>query len=101
MEKNREERERLLVEEIKTLLREKGKTLDPEMLAKLTAIQGGVVEGGASRFAEFWRANRTLAALLLVALFALLFFFLLAGEPESPAPPAGMRQGSAGGASRR
>jgi len=74
-----QERQEALVEEIKALLEEKGKTLDPELLAKLTAAQGGVVEGGASRFAEFWRANRTLAALLLLALFALLFLFLLAG----------------------
>lgn len=98
---NREERERLLVEEIKALLREKGKSLDPEMLAKLIAAQSGEVEGSASRYAAFWRANRTLAALLLAALFALLFFFLISGGPESPAPPAGMRQGRVGGASRR
>lgn len=88
MEKNRGERERLLVEEIKTLLREKGKSLDPEVLARLTAAQGGVDEGGASRFAAFWRANRTLAALLLAALFVLLFFFLVAGGPQSPASGA-------------
>lgn len=96
-----QERKEVLVEEIKTILKEKGKTLDPELLAKLAAAQGGVVEGGASRFTEFWRANRTLAALLLVALFAVLFFFLLGGEPESPAPPAGVRQGRGGGAGRR
>lgn len=96
-----QERQEALVEEVKNLLREKGKTLDPEVLARLTVAQSGVVEGSASRFATLWRALRTPALLLLIALFALLFFFLMAREPESLGPPAGMRQGQIGGATRR
>jgi len=72
-----QERHEALIEEVKTLLREKGKGLDPEALARLTIASSGVVEGNASRFAGFWRTFRTPAALLLLALFALLFFFLI------------------------
>ena len=96
-----QERQEALVEEVKALLQEKGKSLDPEVLARLAVAQSGVVEGSASRFATFWQTFRTPAALLLIALFALLFFFLTAREPESPAPPAGMRQERVGSATRR
>jgi hypothetical protein len=73
-----QERQAALIEEVKTLLKEKGKTIDPEVLARLTVAQSGVVEGSASRFATLWRAIRTPFTLLLIALFALLFFFLIA-----------------------
>jgi len=96
-----QERQEALVEEVKALLREKGKTLDPEVLARLTVAQSGVIEGSTSRFATLWRANRTSAALLLVALFALLFFFLITSETKSPAPPAEMRRERVGAAHRR
>lgn len=89
-----QERQAALVEEVKAILKEKGKTLDPEVLARLAVAQSGVVEGSASRFATLWRTFRTPATLLLMAMFALLFFLLLARqESGSPAPPAGMRQG--------
>lgn len=96
-----QERQEALIKEVKALLQEKGKTLDPEVLARLTVAKSGVVEGSASRFATFWRTFRTPAALLLIALFALLFFFLITSEPESPSPPAGMRQGRGSSAARR
>ena len=97
-----QERQEALIKEVKALLQERGKTLDPEVLARLTVAQSGVVEGSASRFATFWRTFRTPAALLLVALFALLFFFLIAREePDSPMPPAGVRQGRTGTSHRR
>lgn len=72
------ERHEALVEEVKTLLRNQGKTLDPEVLARLTAAHNGVVEGSASRFATIWRAIRVPVSLLLAALFALLIFLLMA-----------------------
>ncbi|NTV14545.1 MAG: hypothetical protein HGA96_11560 [Desulfobulbaceae bacterium] len=77
MRSNRE-RQEALVEEVKALLKEKGKSLDPELLARLSTVSGGVVESNASNFAGFWRVLRVPAALLLVALFAWLFFFLIA-----------------------
>ncbi len=88
-----QERQAALVAEVKALLKEKGKTLDPEVIARLTVARTGVIEGSGSRFATFWRTFRTPAALLLIGLFALLFFFILARhEPDSPMPPAGIRQ---------
>lgn len=99
-----QERQEALVEEVKALLKEKGKTLDPELLARLSSAQGGVVENSASRFANFWQVARVPVSLLLIALFALLFFFLIAKDPESPAPtaaPPGVRQGRVGAAHRR
>lgn len=71
-----QERQAALVEEVKNLLKEKGKPLDPEILARLTASEGRVVEDGASRFAAFWRGFRVIALLLLIGLFALLFFWV-------------------------
>lgn len=97
-----QERQAALVEEVKALLKEKGKTLDPEVIARLTVARTGVIEGSGSRFATFWRTFRTPAALLLIGLFALLFFFLLARhEPDSPGPTAGERRGRVESAVRR
>jgi len=103
MQQSTQERQQALVAEVKALLKEKGKAIDPELLARLSVAQSGVVEDSASRFATFWRTFRTPAALLLIALFALLFFFLTAKEPESPptAPSSGVRQGRVGAAHRR
>lgn len=88
-----QERQQALVEEVKALLKEKGKTLDPELLARLSAAQTGGVATGASRFANFWRVMRLPVALLILALCALLLFFLTAREPEAPVPGASLRQG--------
>jgi len=77
---NSQERQEALVEDVKALLKEKGKTLDPEVLARLTAIQGGGTESGVARFAAFWRGFRVLALLLLIGLFALIFFYLAGGR---------------------
>ena len=94
--RSREERERALLEEVKTILQEKGKELDPEMLARLTTGQGGVIEGRESRFAEFWRGFRVMALLLLIGFFAVIFF-LISGSPErSGHPPAGVAAGRPG-----
>lgn len=73
------ERQEALVEEVKALLKEKGKTIDPELLARLSAEQGRVVENSASRFADFWRVARVPVSLALAALFGLIIFFLIAG----------------------
>lgn len=91
-----QERQEALIAEVKALLQEKGKTLDPEVLARLSIAQSGVVEDSTTRFAGIWRVLRVPAALLLLAFFALLFFYLTAREPESPAPTAGVHQGRVG-----
>lgn len=99
-----QERQEALLEEVKALLKEKGKSIDPELLARLSSPDVRVVEDTASRFANFWRVARLPFSLLLVALFALLLFFLMAREPETPAPTApspGVRQGKSGAAHRR
>jgi len=99
-----QERQEALVEEVKTLLKEQGKTIDPEVLARLSSPDVRVVEDTASRFVNFWRVARVPFSLLLAALFALLFFFLMAREPESPmspSSPAGVRPGRVGSAHRR
>jgi hypothetical protein len=89
-----QERQEALVEEVKALLKEKGKALNPEVLARLAAAQTGVVEGNASRFAGLWRVLRVPAVLLLMAFFALIFFYLTSHEPERPVQPPDVRQGT-------
>jgi len=88
-----QERQHALVEEVKALLKEKGKTIDPELLARLSVAQSGGGENSASRFANFWQVARLPVALLVAAIFALLIYFLTRQEPESPlTPPEGVRQ---------
>ena len=95
------ERQQAMVEEVKALLKEKGKTIDPELLARLSTAQVGVVEDSASRFTNFWQVARMPVTLLVVALFVLLIFFLTSRDPESTTPTTGVRQGRVGAAHHR
>lgn len=75
---NDRDRELAFVEEIKQTLREKGGELDPEILVKLSCLQGRVIEERRSGFAGLWRLLRlpflALFAAGLIAIFTLAFF---------------------------
>jgi hypothetical protein len=76
--KDDQERELAFVEEVKKTLHEKGEKLDPEILIKLSAMQGRVIEDRGSRFTGLWRLIRLpVMALLsagLIVMLTLVFF---------------------------
>ena len=77
--KDDRDREQAFIEEIKKTLEEKGGKLDPEILARLSAMQGRVIEERGSRFAGLWRLIRLPAMALLtaglIAILSLVFLF--------------------------
>ena len=75
-----QDRELAFVEEVKKTLKAKGEKLDPEVLIKLSLMQGGMSAGHGSRFSGLWRLIRLPAlALLSAALIVMLTLVIFRG----------------------
>ncbi|MBU0482768.1 MAG: hypothetical protein KKG47_16870 [Proteobacteria bacterium] len=82
--KESKDRERDFIDDVQRTLQEKGEKLDPEILLKLSAMRGRVVESRSSyRFPGMWRVLRVPATVLMILgilyVFTLVFYQAPAG----------------------